>query len=46
MLLRPLIDQELSVVFYGMTTAGVEGATELAGHVREFGRSKDGGIAR
>jgi transposase len=45
-LLRPLIDQELSVVFYDLTTVGVEGATELPGDVREYGRSKDGGIAR
>jgi hypothetical protein len=45
-LLRPLIDQELSVVFYDLTTVGVEGHTELAGDVRAFGKSKDGGIAR
>jgi hypothetical protein len=45
-LLRPLIDQELSVVFYDLTTVGVEGATELPGDVREYGMSKDGGIAR
>lgn len=45
-LLRPLIDQELSVVFYDMTTVGVEGTAELSGDVREFGRSKDGGVAR
>ena len=45
-LLRPLIDQELSVVFYDLTTVGVEGATELPGDVRDYGMSKDGGIAR
>lgn len=45
-LLRPLIDQELSVVFYDLTTVGVEGTSELDGDVRAFGRSKDGGIAR
>lgn len=45
-LLRPLIDQELSVVFYDLTTVGVEGATELSGDVRDYGMSKDGGIAR
>ena len=45
-LMRPLIDQDLSVVFYDLTTVGVEGATELPGDVREFGQSKDGGIAR
>ena len=45
-LLRPRIDQELSVVFYDLTTVGVEGHTELAGDVRAYGKSKDGGIAR
>jgi transposase len=45
-LMRPLIDQELSVVFYDLTTIGVEGHTDLAGDVRAFGKSKDGGIAR
>lgn len=45
-LMRPLIDQDLSVVFYDLTTVGVEGATELPGDVRAFGRSKDGGVAR
>jgi transposase len=44
--LRPLIDQDLSVVFYDMTTIGVEGETELAGDLRQFGMSKDGGIRR
>ena len=43
-LLRPLIDQELSVVFYDLTTVGVEGHTELAGDVRALGKAKDGGI--
>lgn len=45
-LLRPLIDQELSVVFYDLTTVGVEGRTELLDDVRALGKSKDGGIAR
>jgi transposase len=45
-LLRPLIDQDLSIVFYDLTTVGVEGHTELAGDVRRHGKSKDGGIAR
>jgi transposase len=45
-LLRPLIDADVSVVFYDMTTVGVEGATELAGDVRRHGMSKEGGIAR
>ena len=45
-LLRPLIDQELSVVFYDLTTVGVEGATELPGEVRDYGMTKEGGIDR
>lgn len=45
-LLRPLIDQELSVVFYDLTTVGVEGHSELPDDVRALGKSKDGGIAR
>jgi transposase len=45
-LMRPLIDQDLSVVFYDLTTVGVEGATELPGDVRAYGLSKDGGISR
>jgi len=36
----------LSVVFYDLTTIGVEGQAELADDVRAFGKSKDGGIAR
>lgn len=45
-LLRPLIDQELSVVFYDMTTIRAEGATEQNGDVRQFGMAKEGLIAR
>ena len=45
-LMRPLIDQELSVVFYDLTTVGVCGTTELAGDVRAYGRCKLGGVAR
>jgi len=45
-LLRPLIDQELSIVFYDLTTIRSEGGTELSGEVRRFGLSKDGGIVR
>jgi transposase len=45
-LLRPLIDQELSVVFYDMTTIRVEGLTEQDEELRQYGRSKDGGIRR
>ena len=45
-LLRPLIDQELSIVFYDLTTIRAEGHSELAEEVRQFGISKEGAIAR
>ena len=45
-LLRPLIDQDLSVVFYDLTTIRAEGHTEVSGDVRRFGMSKEGVIAR
>ena len=44
--LRPLIDDELSIVFYDLTTIRAEGATAVDGDVRKYGPSKDGGIAR
>jgi len=46
LLMRPLIDQELSVVFYDLTTVRVHGEHELAGDVRKHGLSKEGGVAR
>ena len=45
-LMRPLIDQELSVVFYDLTTVGVCGETVLEGDVRAYGMSKSGSVAR
>ncbi len=45
-LLRPLIDVELSVVFYDLTTIRTEGLSEQEGDVRRFGMSKEGLIAR
>ena len=45
-LLRPLIDQELSVVFYDMTTIRTEGTSAQEGDVRRFGMAKEGLIAR
>lgn len=45
-LLRPMIDQTLSVVFYDLTTIRAEGASTPAGELRRFGRSKDGGTAQ
>lgn len=44
--LRPLIDQELSVVFYDLTTIRTEGASQSPDEIRRYGPSKDGGIAR
>ena len=43
---RPMVNAELSVVFYDMTTIRVEGLSEQDEDVRKFGMSKDGGIAR
>jgi len=44
--LRPLLDQSLSVVFYDLTTIGVQGEGEVVNDLRRFGRSKDGGVRR
>ena len=45
-LLRPLIDDELSVVFYDLTTIRAEGLSVQDGDVRHFGMSKEGLAAR
>ena len=45
-LLRPLIDTELSVVFYDLTTIRAAGESSQEGDVRRFGMSKEGIIAR
>lgn len=45
-LLRPLIDEELSVVFYDLTTIRTEGLSLQDGDVRHHGMSKEGIIAR
>lgn len=45
-LLRPLIDEDLSVVFYDLTTIRAEGHSQQDGDVRRFGMSKEGVIAR
>ena len=45
-LLRPLVDQDLAVVFYDMTTIGSAGLSEQEGELRQFGKSKEGPIAR
>ena len=44
--LRPLLDQDLSVVFYDLTTIRTEGQSETGDDIRRYGPSKDGGIAR
>ena len=46
LLMRPLIDQELSVVFYDLITVRVEGEAEVAADSRQHGMSKEGVIAR
>jgi transposase len=45
-LLRPLIDEQLSVVFYDLTTIRTEGLSQQPDDVRKFGMSKQGVIAR
>ena len=45
-LLRPLIDEELSVVFYDLTTIRIEGLSEQKDDIRRHGMSKEGLIAR
>lgn len=45
-LLRPLIDQELAIVFYDLTTIRSEGGSEQTADLRHFGHAKEGGIVR
>lgn len=45
-LLRPLVDHDLSMAFYDMTTIRAEGLTTMPGDVRKFGMAKEGLIAR
>ena len=45
-LLRPLVDQDLSVAFYDMTTIRAEGLASIEGDVRKYGVTKEGLIAR
>ncbi len=45
-LLRPLIDQDLSVVFYDLTTIRSEGLVTVDQDVRQHGMAKEGLIAR
>ena len=45
--LRPMLDQQLSVVFYDLTTIRIHGEGTVANDLRAFGLNKEtGGIAR
>ena len=45
--IRPLVDQELAVVFHDLTTARIHGEAKVGKDIRAFGMNKDkGGIAR
>lgn len=45
-LLRPMVDQDLSVVFFDMTSIRAEGLSTQDSDVRKFGMAKEGLIAR
>ena len=45
-LLRPMVDQDLAVVFYDMTAIRADGLSQQDDDVRKFGMSKEGLIAR
>lgn len=45
-LFRPLLDTDLSVVFYDLTTIGTEGHSQLPEDLRAWGRSKEDTIKR
>jgi hypothetical protein len=45
-LLRPLIDEELAVAFYDLTTVRAQGLSQEDGDIRQSGLSKEGGTAR
>ena len=44
--ISPLIDQDISLVFYDLTTIRAAGLSEQDGDVRQYGMSKEGVIAR
>ena len=46
LLMRPLIDQDLSLVFYDLTTVQAAGMSEVSGDVRAHGKAKSGLIER
>ena len=45
-LLRPMVDQDLSLVFFDLTTIRAAGLSEQPDDVRQYGMSKEGLIAR
>lgn len=45
-LLKPLVDQDMSLVFYDLTTIRAAGLSEQQGDVRQYGMAKEGLIAR
>lgn len=45
--IRPLVDQDLTVVFYDLTTVRIHGGAKVDDDIRAFGMNKEtGGIAR
>jgi hypothetical protein len=45
--LKPMLDQQLSVVFYDLTTIRIHGEADLPNDIRQYGLNKEtGGIAR
>ena len=45
--IRPLVDRDLEIVFYDLTTVRIHGEGEVDDDLRAFGMNKDiGGIAR
>lgn len=45
--LKPMLDQQLSVVFYDLTTVRIHGEGSVPDDVRAYGMNKEtGGIAR
>ena len=45
-LLRPLVDQDLAMVFYDMTTIRAAGLSEQEGDLRRYGMAKEGVVTR
>ena len=45
-LLKPLVDQDMSLVFYDLTTIRAAGLSEQVGDVRQYGMAKEGLITR